>query len=217
MSHGSERVTNHRAATWRWGRRLIFVGIVLALVGMLLAGALAATIVRYGDVDRTRDADVIVVLGGGYAGTIRRTQHAVTLYQQGYAPYVLCAGGLRLHLGDTEAERCSRIAKEGGIPPEAILLENNSFSTEENAIHAAAVMRQRGWQTAVVVSDNYHLWRARWMFDEQDITVWTSPAQVTTGPLDRSEYVSGVLHELAAVGWYTAKTILRLPYTDFDL
>jgi uncharacterized SAM-binding protein YcdF (DUF218 family) len=187
---------------------------VIAL-GVLVLGVLATVILRYGAVDRARPADVIIVLGGGEVGTTRRTLHAAALYARGYAPYLLCSGGMVKGETIPEAERCEQVALAHGVPAGAIVLDRTSLSTEENAIQAAAILRGHGWQDAVLVSDATHLWRAHWLFESKGVRVWTSPAQVTTGPPSRTETVHAVLREIAATGWTIGKSLLGLPYTRF--
>ena len=53
----------------------------------------------------------------------------------------------------------------------------------------------------MLVSDDFHLWRARWLFDRQGVRVYPSPAQRTTGALTPTEQVYAVLREIAAWGW----------------
>ncbi len=195
---------------WRWGTGIALVGGLAAFFGGVL---LALVIVHYGEEDRARPADVIIVLGGGVDGTTRRTQHAAALFHQGYAPYLLCTGGIGRGGHISEAAFCAQIAQNAGVPADAIVLEEHSRSTEENAIYAAAIMQEHGWQTAVLVSDDYHLWRARWIFTRQGVTVWTSPAQLTSGALGRGHEAFAVLRETVAFGWQIGKSVLGLPFT----
>jgi len=137
----------------------------------------------------------------------------VTLFHQGYAPFILCTGGVGRGGVSSEAAYCAQIAQNAGVPAAAIVLEERSHSTEENAIQAAAIMQERDWQTAVLVSDDYHLWRARWIFARQGVTVWTSPAQTTSGALGRGYELFAVLRETVAFGWQIGKSVLGLPFT----
>lgn len=197
-------------------RRWLLRGLLICGVGVLIgAGTLAVVIVRFGQRDRARTADVIIVLGGGAVGTERRAVHGAVLYRQGYAPYILCSGG-----GSgtaAEADRCMRVAVEMGVPLRAVIRDTNSFSTEENAHEAAAIMAARGWESAVLVSDDFHLWRATWIFRRHGMTVYPSPAQQTVGPLARADKVYAVCRELLATGWQVGKSTLGLPYTRTPL
>lgn len=183
---------------WRWVLRTCGA---LALIWLSGAAILAMHIVRYGAIDRARSADVIVVLGGGDTGTARRAEHAAVLYRAGYAPYVLCTGGAAVPAGRTEAERCAQVMAAQGVPLAAIWREESSRSTAENARATATLMAAQGWRDAVLVSDDFHLWRARWLFEREGVRVYPSPAQRTTGPLSADEELYAVLRELAAWSW----------------
>jgi uncharacterized SAM-binding protein YcdF (DUF218 family) len=194
--------------------RLAFTGGALWLMG-------AALVDGYGQRDRAQRADVIVVLGsqvypGGRPGSAltRRARHAAALYRRGLAPSVICAGGLGLH-PPTEAETACGLAQTLGVPASAVLLEDQSRSTEENALRTAAIMRARGWTTAIVVSDGYHLYRAALLFRRAGVIAFPSPAQATAGPMHPAERFVRVNRELAALLWYWGKTALNLPATDF--
>jgi len=196
----------------RW-RLVVRLALLLVLAGVLALGSLAALILVYGEWDQARPADVIVVLGGGRVGTERRAYHAAALYHAGYAPTVICTGAVPYGWHTSEAARCARAVMREGVPADAILLEEVSRSTEENAIESAALIAAHGWDSAVIVSDDYHLWRANLLFEAQGITAWPSPAQKSNGPLPPREKTWSTLREVAATVWYAGKTVLGLPYT----
>jgi uncharacterized SAM-binding protein YcdF (DUF218 family) len=193
----------------------------LALAVLALWGASVAMIDGYGQQDHAQPADVIVVLGskvypGGRPGPAltRRTRHAVALYQRGLAPAVICSGGWGTN-PPTEAEVACGLAQKLGVPASAILLEDRSHSSEENALYTAAIMRAHGWTTVIVVSDGFHLYRAEMLFRRAGVIAYPSPAQVTAGPMNLIERYARESRELAALLWYWGKTALRLPVTDF--
>jgi uncharacterized SAM-binding protein YcdF (DUF218 family) len=154
------------------------------------------------------------VMSNGQPGTslARRAAHAASLYQQGYADYVLCSGGV----GDnppSEAEAaCGRVV-ELGVPQDAIVYEEAAHSTEENAAFAAAIMRARGWRSAILVTDGFHLLRATWMFQRTGVTVYASPAQITVGPMDTVERLGREVREAFGLAWYGAKVLLNADLT----
>jgi len=137
---------------------------------------------RYGVQEHARPAEVIIVLGarvypGGVPGDSlsSRTQRGVALFQQGMAPRMLFTGGI----GDyapAESVVASRLARALGVPAAAIFREERSSSTRGNAYYAAMVCRAHGWRSAIVVSDPYHLCRARYLFRREGLIVSTSPA-----------------------------------------
>ncbi len=204
-----------------WWPRWVRLAIVGVAVWMALCLILAAQVHLYGSSDGAAAADVIVVLGAGLepdgsAGEAmaRRTAHAAVLYVERYAPAVICAGGFTQDVPISEAAVCAELLVADGVPRDAIWLEEASRSTEENAIFTAVLMREQAWQTALVTSDRYHLWRSSLLFGKYGITVvGVSPAQATTGALNPTEYLVAVGREVLALFWQVGKDALGLPYT----
>lgn len=204
-------------------KRSRWVQVALGLLAAALAGLVAsiAVIDAYGVVDRARPADAIVVLGsqvypGGRPGPslARRADHAATLYRLGYAGHVICTGGLTEPALKSEAQvACDRLA-EAGVPREALLLEERSTSTEENAAFSAAIMRERGWDSAIVVSDGYHLLRAALMFGRAGVETYPSPAQVTAGPMNPLERIVREAREAGGLVLYGVRVWLGIDATS---
>jgi uncharacterized SAM-binding protein YcdF (DUF218 family) len=205
-----------RAFLKKWTRRLRWLILRLALVWLLGVALLAIFIYVYGKIDHAQEADVIVVLGAGVQrdnrpgpSLIRRSNQAATLWQKGLAAHIICSGGTPGVVRRSEADACREILVESGIPESAILLEDRSRSTEENAFYTRQVMDERGWKTAIVVSDGYHLLRATWLFNRVGITVYTSPA--ADPPF--GNWLVAMGRELAAFHWQAFKDMLGLPFT----
>lgn len=106
--------------------------------------------------------DAIVVLGcPGRQALERRVRLAARLFQLGHAPRVVTTGGVtRGH----EAEAV--IAAQGlallDVPPAAIVVEDRSLTTLENARFTRALVP--GARSVLLVSDTFHLPRARILF-----------------------------------------------------
>ena len=201
-------------------QRWIRILIVLSALVLLLCTAGAIYIYSYGQADHAQQADIIIVLGAGTErdgaatdGTIRRVEHGAVLYQKGLAPYILCTGGFVSNPRKSEASACRDVLLVTGVPENAILMEENSNSTEENAIEARKVMQERQFATAVLVTDNFHILRAEMLFHIQGITVYPSPAQITSGTLDLYWVVVFTYREVGAFIWHGLKSALHLPYT----
>jgi uncharacterized SAM-binding protein YcdF (DUF218 family) len=193
--------------------------LALALVAWLwIMFVLAMVVDGYGRVDRVQRADVIVVLGAGVQrdntpglAMRRRVSHAADLWREGYAPAIICTGGKPGNRTRSEADACAELLiKEQGLPESAVFQEDQSRSTEENAMFTHVMMRAHGWNTAIVVSDNYHLFRAQRLFNNEGITVFTSPAPEQAPD---NLYVVYVLREVAALQWQLVKEALNLPVT----
>lgn len=158
--------------------------IGLAILIVLAFGVLAWQINRLGSQDLAQPADVIVILGARVepdgspsSDLLSRTFHGIDLYNAGLAPAVICAGGVggdRLSAG---AVACRYAAQELGVP-EAVLWvagEGNARTTAEEAVQVAQIMRDNGWQSAILVSHPLHLFRARWLFRRAGVEATTSP------------------------------------------
>jgi uncharacterized SAM-binding protein YcdF (DUF218 family) len=114
-------------------------------------------------------ADAIVVLGcaldprGAPRSALRRRAlRGVELFQRGAAALLVLSGGGRHNR--SEAAAMAEIAREAGVPDAALLLETRSANTFENAVFTAALLRRRGLGRIILVSDRYHLPRARLLF-----------------------------------------------------
>jgi len=162
---------------------------------------------RQGRMDQAQPADAIVVLGAqvlpnGQAGPDleARTAHAVSLYQVGLAPRIICTGGVKGD-GSSAAAVAGNLASSLGVPQEAIFLADGSWKTQEDAVQTAAVMAQHGWQTAIVVSHPLHVYRARLFFEREGIVAYTSPTTTDVEGIAQPWRTYYTLREGAGVLW----------------
>lgn len=192
-------------------RSLKRMALALASLAILLP---ALAVLLYSRVDQAAAADVIVLLGAGLEpgdrpsrSMTRRLQRVAELFHRGLASQVICSGGTGAGRSRSEAAVCSEILQRQGVPAEAILLEEGSRSTEENARFSAALIEARGWQRVILVSDGYHLLRARLLFERFAQPVLTSPAaHPPPGP-----YLWNTLREVAGLYWLGLRYLLNLP------
>lgn len=201
----------------RWLKRGLYGAGIIVLLWLLFAAGLGAVVFSNSRVDNAEPSDVIVVLGSGLRrdnspgpSLYRRTSKAAELYQQGIAPNIICTGGFAAGHTRSEASACAELLIGYGVPAQAITLEERSRSTLENAAYTREIMDADGWQTAVVVSDGYHLLRAGWIFQQAGINAVTSPAD--TDPPAYSLLVS-VAREVAALHLQALITLFNLPIT----
>lgn len=120
-------------------------------------------------------ADAIVVLGGGVqpdgslpAVARRRVERAVELFERGVAPRLVLTGRCGLNVRDvpvTEAAAMAACAAGFGVPAEALLLEEDARDTLGNAYFTwARYLEPNGWTSIRVVTSDFHLSRAAWVF-----------------------------------------------------
>ena len=167
------------------GKRGIALLWVALTVLLLLTGALAFSIVRYGERDGTREADCILVLGAGtWEGEVspvfmERLRHAAELYRAGYAGKIILTGGLDPRNTIPDAEAARRWMVSEGIPEEDLLLEEKSRYTHENFLFAKEIMEREGLSTALVVSDPLHMKRAMLCAGDFGVEGYPSPTRTT--------------------------------------
>ena len=131
-------------------------GFLTALVVLLSVG----TFLR--SADTPTHADVIVALSGDAHGA--RTATAATLYREGFAPAVIFSGASEDPSSVSSAELMARDATKLGVPRAAITLEEDARTTDDNARFVLAIMRQRHFSSALLVTSGYHQRRAALAF-----------------------------------------------------
>ncbi len=163
---------------------------VFFLVLVLGWAATVATIYLYGRMDRARPSGAIVVLGAAqYDGkpspVLRaRLDHAIELYHQGIADTLIMTGGTGT--GDTvsEAVVSKRYAARAGIPAEAVLVEERGMTSLQSMNEVANLMERHRLQSAVLVSDPFHMLRLRLLALRVGIRARTSPTR--SSPISRN-------------------------------
>jgi uncharacterized SAM-binding protein YcdF (DUF218 family) len=119
-------------------------------------------------------ADVIILLGGGMQATppdwpypglgssADRVWHAARLYHAGKAPVILVSGGVMGWEGQRRsgAHAMREFLVDLGVPTEAVLIEDRSRSTRENAVFSLEILRQQRFETALLVTSALHMHRS---------------------------------------------------------
>ena len=187
--------------------------IGILVLASFLAVALVVVLATYriweqGARDEARPAGAIVVLGAAqYDGRPSpvfeaRLDHAVGLYQQGYAPLLVMTGGKQLGDRVTEAEAGRQYALARGVPDAAILLEDEGRTTLESVDGVAALLAARGVDEAVFVSDPTHMLRVLRVASDAGLTAWGSPTRTSPIESDLARRVRATVHELGALALY---------------
>ncbi len=166
-------------------RRFLFiagvVAIPLVVVLVLVIASIYQRIHWQSTIDEARKADIIVVLGAAeYNGrpspTLRaRLDHAHELYSKGFAQYVLTSGGAGGDPRYTEGEVGRDYLVKRGIPAEAIVVEEEADSTVQTILTVSEIMRRMNLKTAILVSDGYHIFRAKRILGHEGMQVYGSP------------------------------------------
>jgi len=135
------------------------------LAGAITIFALLVGVGHYLELtDPLAKADAIVAISGD---TGARTESAIALWKQGYAPILIFSGASLDPESVASAELMKRTAVAAGVPAGAIVVEGTASSTEENAQRVAEVMASRRMRTAILVTSPYHQRRAAILFDRE--------------------------------------------------
>lgn len=160
--------------------------LLVMLAGTFVFGYLIALSVRIGRQsarDEARPADVIVVMGAaeyrGHPSPVLklRLEHAVQLYQRRFAPYIMTTGGPGGDPTFTEGGVGRSYLIDRGIPAESIIVETEGDSTAYSLTAAAEIFRRMSLRSCILVSDGYHIFRAKRILQQQGFTVYGSPRE----------------------------------------
>lgn len=168
--------------------RVALLAAVVAVAALVLRTAFR--IEQQSTRDETRAADVILILGAAeYRGRPSpvlkgRLDHGLDLYLAKQAPLILTTGGAGGDPVFTEGSVGRDYLIRHGVPSEAILVEAEGESTIHSLAAAAQIMRRMGLKSCIVVSDGYHIYRAKKMLESEGFQVYGSPrpSSPTSGP-----------------------------------
>ena len=145
----------------------------------------------------TEKADAIVVLGGGTVtrsyprqmveinGAGDRILYAAELYRQGASDLII-AGGSYISWRDGEVETEDGISSPASemkelmtglldVPESALILQDRSPNTYEEAAEDAKILKERGLSRILLVSSATHMRRAVPLFEKQGLEVIPAP------------------------------------------
>jgi uncharacterized SAM-binding protein YcdF (DUF218 family) len=171
-------------------RRVLTVATVAAFALWILS---ATAVLVWSARDEARPAQAIVVLGAAqYAGkpspVLRaRLDHALELWNRHLASLLILTGGTGS--GDTTSEAAvgRTYARKHGVPDSAILVESEGRTTSESMRAVAGMLEVRGLQSALLVSDPFHMLRLRILARRFGFTPYTSPTQTSPISPNREE------------------------------
>lgn len=170
-------------------------GVKTALLSLFLIGALiglsALGWVLYNEVragDQPQKSDVIIVLGarvkpdGSLSNSLQyRLETAMQLYEEGYASRFIVCGAQGADEPVTEAEAMRDYLLAQGVPQESIFSDDQSVNTRQNLENARAIMQENGMSSAIVVTNAYHVARAKALCRDVGIDALGAAAKMPRG------------------------------------
>ncbi len=112
-----------------------------------------------------RPADAIVAISGG--DTDARAREAIGLYKQGWAQTIIFSGAAEDKEGASNAAAMKTMALGAGMPADAILLDEQSVNTADNASQVRPIVLQHGFRRLILVTSPYHQRRASIEFNRR--------------------------------------------------
>jgi uncharacterized SAM-binding protein YcdF (DUF218 family) len=226
------------AAGLVWGRRFGRSLAAAGLIGLVLCASDPVALVFVRTLERgyaagppTEAADVIVVLGSetyppnpsqpeilpGY-GTYLRCHHAALLHRTWKPLPVVATAGPVVSFGEKVDGTIPmrRVLESEGVPASLIWVENESANTLQNAAHTARMLRAKGLSRIVLVTEAYHMKRAKLAFERQGLTVTPAACAFRAARFEGTwrEYLlpkpstlllnQMILHEWLGVIWQSA-------------
>jgi uncharacterized SAM-binding protein YcdF (DUF218 family) len=200
--------------------------LVVRLVGaaflavLLLVASTALAIWWTARQDSRPTSDAIVVLGSaqynGVPSSIfeARLEHALKLYEEGVAPVIVTVGGKAAGDQFTEAEAGAQyLAENGDVPSDALLAIEEGVDTLESMRAVGRAFDERGWDSAVLVTDPWHAMRAERMAEDAGIEAESSPTRQGPAVQTRATQFRYIMRETAAYLLYrvTGESVAGAP------
>lgn len=143
--------------------------------------------------------------GGRPSPTLaRRARHAADLHTAGRISHVIACGGVGQH-PPSEAEVIAAILHDAGVPPAAIHLEPASTNTLENIAFAREILARLGARQVAIVTDAYHLPRARMIARRLGLSCALLPPP--PAPALTARRVATILREIPAWVWWRLRPL----------
>lgn len=175
-------------------KRRITQLIVLMLLLCLYIGWQLWDIGHVGHSDDGSKADCAIVLGAAAYHKKpspvfqARIDHAVKLYKQGRVEKILLTGGFGKNAEYSESEVAYQYCLKQGVNKADLLLEKKSETTEQNIIQAEILMQENELDSALIVSDPWHLKRALAMAKKHDVSAKPSATQTSMYRSDKNRW-----------------------------
>ncbi len=154
-------------------KKIAIIAAIFACLGLFIWGVNAylapddiAGCVAPNDNDvKCKSADAIVAVSGG--DTTARTNEAIRLYKDGWAPMLIFSGAAQDKSGPSNAEVMRDIALSSGVPRNAIITEELGATTRENAVNTKAILDDNNVKSVLLVTSAYHERRASLEFEKR--------------------------------------------------
>ena len=161
-------------------KRLLKMALWAALALAAFCALTAIALVADGLTDNPKPADVAIVFGskvepnGRPSARLRaRLDAGAALYHQALAKDIIVSGGFGKE-GYDEAVVMKQYLVDSGIPADRIVVDSHGDNTLLTAQNAALIMKDRNATSAIIVSQYFHISRARLALKRCGVSTVTS-------------------------------------------
>ena len=171
-------------------KKVLIALLVLFCLGVLIVGTALGYVVyqerRAGD--ELTESDVIIVLGarvkpdGVLSNSLQyRLEKAMEVYEAGYARRFIVCGAKGSDEPVDEATAMREYLLERGVPAEDVFTDPVSVNTRQNLINALAIMQEQDMHSAIIVTNAYHVARAKALASDLGIEALGASAKMPRG------------------------------------
>lgn len=163
--------------------------VVVAVLALVLLWVISVPVRVWWDArgEDHRPSDAIIVLGAAqYNGRPSpvleaRLRKARSLWEEGVADVIVTVGGGADGDVTTEAEAGREWLTDNGVPADAVVAVASGYNTQTSLDAVSETFEANGWETAILVTDPWHTFRAKAMARSSGIDPVSAPAR--SGPV----------------------------------
>lgn len=167
-------MTLRRVVKWAIGFvGLVFVFWLVSLLQVWNAGRSA----------NREPVDALIVLGAAqYDGRPSpqfqaRLDHTLELWNLNLASYIVVTGGKQTGDRFTESQAARKFLMSKGVASDLIFEENTGTTTYESLLAVSQIATERNISRVLIVSDPFHVLRAKLIAEEVGLVAFTSPTR----------------------------------------
>jgi uncharacterized SAM-binding protein YcdF (DUF218 family) len=191
-------------------RKTFFMVIGLLTLGVILYFAFLHSKIRdHTNIEVPMHADYIIILGARVKGEIPslalqyRIDAAANYMKKNKETIAIASGGQGPGEDITEAEAIKRGLLKHGVDGNRIILEDKSTDTVENITFSKKLIPDH-LETGLIVSNDFHLYRAKSIAKDQGLSLQGIPAETPTIAIPKS-----YLREYLAITKYYLVTFFK--------
>ncbi|OCA90731.1 cytoplasmic protein [Bacillus sp. FJAT-27225] len=191
------------------GKPFLFkrIGLFILVAGLIYVAILHYLMIKHGNETPEAGADYIIILGARVKGDVpslaldARIEAAAGYLRQNPKTVAIASGGQGRGENISEAVSIREELSKRGIEKERILIEDKSTSTYEN-INFSKKLIPEGATKGLVVTNDFHVYRAKMIARDYGLTVEGLPAETPVQALVKSyarEYLAITKYYLTKV------------------